>query len=71
VAVAGCHVARALAPADLRAALDAERESVGGTGFAPGRTDAHDHGADPSPVDAVGRPGVPGSATPGQGARNR
>src|SRR5919107_108604 len=66
VAVVGWHVARALAPAEMRSALEAEREFVGGTGPALGHTGAHDYGADPSSVDEVGRPGVTGSATPGE-----
>ncbi len=66
VAVVGWHVARALAPAEMKAALEAEREFVGGTGLALGHTGAHDHGADPSSVDEVGRPGVTGSSTPGE-----
>src|ERR687889_1674057 len=66
VAVLGWHVARALAPAEMKAALEAEREFVGGTGPALGHTGAHDYGADPSSVDEVGRPGVTGSATPGE-----
>jgi uracil-xanthine permease len=69
VAVVGWHVARALAPAEMKAALDAEREFVGGTGPALGHTGAHDYGADPSSVDEVGRPGVTGSATPGETRR--
>ena len=64
VAVVGWHVARALAPAEMKAALEAEREFVGGTGPALGHTGAHDYGADPSSVDEVGRPGVTGSTTP-------
>jgi uracil-xanthine permease len=66
VAVLGWHVARVLAPAEMKAALDAEREFVGGTGPALGRTGAHDYSADPSSVDEVGRPGATGSATPGE-----
>jgi uracil-xanthine permease len=66
VAVVGWHTARALAPAEMKAALEAEREFVGGTGPALGHTGAHDYGADPSSVDEVGRPGVTGSATPGE-----
>jgi uracil-xanthine permease len=66
VAVLGWHVARVLAPAEMKAALVAEREFVGGTGPALGHTGAHDYGADPSSVDQVGRPGVPGSTTPGE-----
>ncbi|MGY1697136.1 MULTISPECIES: uracil-xanthine permease family protein [unclassified Geodermatophilus] len=70
VAVLGWHVARALAPAEMRAALVAEREYLGGTGPALGHTGAHDrshtgrHGydpeysPDPSSVDEVGRPGI-------------
>jgi uracil-xanthine permease len=69
VAVVGWHVARALAPAEMKAALHAEREFIGGTGPALGHTGAHDYGADPSSVDEVGRPGVTGSATPGESRR--
>src|SRR5215207_7939927 len=66
VAVAGWHVARALAPVDLRAALlregthPAAGSSLGhhGTeGPAGGYADAQG-GTDPSSVDEVGRPGV-------------
>ncbi|MGY1781609.1 uracil-xanthine permease family protein [Geodermatophilus sp. SYSU D01036] len=65
VAVLGWHVARALAPAEMKAALLAEREYAGGTGPALGHAGAHEYGprgreysADPSSVDEVGRPGV-------------
>src|SRR3712207_43659 len=73
VAVAGWHIARALAPADMKAALTRE-----GAHPAAGTTFGHVHGAeigpdviadrdrnayheapDPSSVDEVGRPGVP------------
>ncbi|WP_448621756.1 uracil-xanthine permease family protein [Geodermatophilus sp. URMC 65] len=66
VAVVGWHIARVLAPAEMKAALEAEREFVGGTGPALGHTGAHDYGADSSSVDEIGRPGVTGSATPGE-----
>ena len=71
VAVLGWHVARALAPAEMKAALDAEREFVGGTGPALGHTGAHEYSADPSSVDEVGRPGVTDGRTPGEGTLNR
>ena len=65
VAVLGWHLARALAPADMKAALLRE-----GAHPAAGTTFGHVHGeevsADPSSVDEVGRPGVTGSATPGE-----
>ena len=58
VAIAGWHLARALAPADMKAALLRE-----GAHPAAGTTFGHVHGdevsPDPSSVDEVGRPGVP------------
>src|SRR5919107_216744 len=64
VAVLAWHVARALAPADMKAALLRE-----GAHPAAGTTFGHVHGdevsPDPSSVDEVGRPGVPGR-TPGE-----
>jgi xanthine/uracil permease len=74
VAVLGWHVARALAPADMKAALTRE-----GAHPAAGTTFGHVHGAeigyeaapDPSSVDEVGRPGVPGRHTPGEGKHSR
>jgi uracil-xanthine permease len=70
VAVAGWHLARALAPAEMRAALTRE-----GTHPAAGTTFGHVHGeevpADPSSVDEVGRPGVTGGSTPGPDAPRR
>src|SRR4051812_40913243 len=68
VAVAFWHLARVLAPAELRDALrleGARPDSLAGFG--------HVHGdeftPDPSSVDAVGRPGVPGDR--GEGTLNR
>jgi uracil-xanthine permease len=65
VAVVGWHLARALAPTDMKAALLRE-----GTHPAAGTTFGHVHGeevsADPSSVDEVGRPGMTGSSTPGE-----
>ncbi|WNV75833.1 uracil-xanthine permease family protein [Geodermatophilus sp. DSM 44513] len=66
VAVLAWHLARALAPADMRAALQRE-----GTHPAAGTTFGHAHGADPSSVDEGGRPGVPGTRTPGEGTLER
>ena len=83
VAVAGWHVARALAPADMKTALTRE-----GAHPAAGTTFGHVHGAevgpdalsdttayrgapDPSSVDEVGRPGATGGQTPGEGTHNR
>lgn len=70
VAVVAWHVARALAPADMKAALLRE-----GTHPAAGSTFGHDAGdhvsPDPSSVDEVGRPGVLGGNTPGTDTRNR
>ena len=70
VAVAGWHVARALAPAEMKEALARE-----GLHPASGTTFGHIHGAedmpDPSSVDALGRPGVTGGHTPGKGKHNR
>jgi uracil-xanthine permease len=68
VAVLGWHVARALAPAEMKGALLRE-----GTHPAAGTTFGHVHGdevsPDPSSVDEVGRPGATGSATPGETRR--
>ncbi|RFU20193.1 uracil-xanthine permease family protein [Geodermatophilus marinus] len=65
VAVAAWHLARVLAPADMKAALTRE-----GAHPAAGTTFGHVHGdevsPDPSSVDQVGRPGVTGSRTPGK-----
>ena len=81
VAVVGWHVARALAPADMKAALLREGSvpesgsSLGhhGGGPAGGYADARG-GSDPSSVDEVGRPGTdnrPGPDTrPGVDTRN-
>jgi hypothetical protein len=85
VAVAGWHIARALAPEDMKTALTRE-----GVHPAAGTTFGHVHGAeigpdvltdrdgtayreapDPSSVDEVGRPGVPGTHTTGEGKHNR
>jgi len=64
VAVVGWHVARALAPAEMREALARE-----GLHPAAGSTFGTIHGdevtPDPSTVDEVGRPGVTGSTTEG------
>ena len=81
VAVVGWHIARALAPADMKAALTREATSVGGEstlghgaeaarhgGPAGGYADARG-GSDPSSVDEVGRPGVPHDR--GEGTLNR
>jgi uracil-xanthine permease len=56
VAVAAWHLARALAPADMKTALTRE-----GTHPAAASSLGHHGAADPSSVDEVGRPGVPGS----------
>jgi uracil-xanthine permease len=71
VAVAGWHLARALAPAEMKTALARE-----GAHPAAGTTFGHVHGeetltggADPSSVDEVGRPGVPHNH--GEGTHNR
>jgi uracil-xanthine permease len=73
VAVLGWHVARVLAPAEMKAALGAESGYVEGTGPALGHTGRHTVGAgglhesaDPSSVDQVGRPGVDTRATEGR-----
>ncbi|ADB72978.1 uracil-xanthine permease family protein [Geodermatophilus obscurus] len=69
VAVLAWHVARALAPADMKAALLRE-----GAHPAAGTTFGHVHGdeasPDPSSVDEVGRPGVP-RRSPGEGTLPR
>jgi uracil-xanthine permease len=59
VAVVGWHVARILAPAEMRTALRSEAGYYGGTGPALGETGAHEVSPDPSSVDQVGRPGTP------------
>jgi uracil-xanthine permease len=64
VAVVGWHVARVLAPAEMREALRAEGGYYGGTGMALGEAGVHES-ADPSDVDQLGRPGVPGSRREG------
>jgi xanthine/uracil permease len=74
VAVVGWHIARAVAPAEMKAALTRE-----GAHPAAGSTFGHVHGAeigyeaapDPSSVDEVGRPGVDSRRTPGEGTLNR
>jgi xanthine/uracil permease len=67
VAVAAWHLARALAPADMKAALTREGPHPASA------TSFHVHGeqvpADPSSVDEVGRPGTPDSRTPGKNSR--
>ncbi len=74
VAVVAWHVARAVAPADMKAALLREgRHPIAGTTF------GHIHGAefgeespDPSSVDEVGRArDIPGRHTHGEGNHNR
>ncbi|WP_346620994.1 solute carrier family 23 protein [Blastococcus montanus] len=84
VAVAAWHLARWLAPADMKAALLREGSvpesasvlghtgaPVGGTeGPAGGYADERG-GTDPSSVDQVGRPGVLGGDTPGRDTNNR
>jgi uracil-xanthine permease len=77
VAVAFWHIARALAPADMKAALLDEgarpsaASSVGhhGTEGPAGGYADEQGGTDPSSVDQVGRPGVPHSH--GEGTSNR
>jgi xanthine/uracil permease len=68
VAVGGWHIARALAPAEMKEALARE-----GMHPASGTTFGRIHGAedmpDPSSVDQVGRPGVPHNH--GEGTLNR
>src|SRR5829696_4573296 len=68
VAVGGWHIARALAPAEMKEALARE-----GLHPASGTTFGRIHGAedmpDPSTVDEVGRPGVPHNH--GEGTLNR
>jgi xanthine/uracil permease len=79
VAVVGWHVARVLAPAELRQALRSEGGFYGGTGPAIGEHGLHEvaeTGADyespaPSSLDQVGRPGTPGTTgTTRQDTRN-
>jgi uracil-xanthine permease len=82
VAVVAWHVARALAPADMKAALLREGSvpesgsSLGHHGAPVGRHDGpaggyadERGGTDPSSVDEVGRPGVPDNR--GEGTLNR
>jgi uracil-xanthine permease len=69
VAVVGWHVARVLAPVEMRQALRAEAGYYGGTGPALGEAGAHEvsetgadyESPDPSSMDQLNRPGVPGS----------
>jgi hypothetical protein len=77
VAVIGWHVARVLAPPELRQALRAEAGYYGGReperrehGYlGVSETGADYESPDPSTVDQLGRAGVPGSRTPGEDAR--
>jgi uracil-xanthine permease len=87
VAVVGWHVARVLAPAELRQALRAEAGYYGGEAaearefgyLGVSETGADYESPDPSSVDEMGRAGVTGSRTPGhdgpapeeEGTRNR
>jgi hypothetical protein len=69
VAVLGWHVARVLAPVEMREALRAEAGYYGGTGPVIGEAGLHEvsetgadyESPDPSTVDQRNRPGVPGS----------
>ncbi|MGY1849604.1 uracil-xanthine permease family protein [Blastococcus sp. SYSU DS1021] len=80
VAVVAWHIARALAPADMKAALlrEGAHPAAGSTfghgaetdGPAGGYADERG-GTDPSSVDEVGRPGVLGGHTPGRDTRDR
>ena len=82
VAVVAWHVARALAPADMKAALLREGsvaesgstlghhgDTVGRHGGPAGGYADQRGGTDPSSVDEVGRPGVPNNR--GEGTHNR
>ncbi|CCG01145.1 uracil-xanthine permease family protein [Blastococcus saxobsidens] len=72
VVVVGWHLARAVAPAEMKAALLEEGGFVDGTGPALGHAGGHEVRPDPSSVDQVGRPGVLGGSTPGdEGAHRR
>jgi uracil-xanthine permease len=70
VAVVGWHLARVLAPEELRQALRSEAGYYGGTGPALGEAGAHEvsetgadyESPDPSSVDQLHRPGSPGSS---------
>src|ERR1700712_3646238 len=64
VAVAGWHLARLLAPVEMRTALTREG-SVPARGSPFGRVHGDEVSPDPSSVDQVGRPGVPGSTAEG------
>jgi uracil-xanthine permease len=70
VAVAGWHLARAVAPAEMKASLLREGAEVGTAPVLGGREVAG-YEPDPSSVDHVGRPGVPGGSTTGEGTLNR
>src|SRR5215217_2734263 len=68
VAVVGWHVARALAPAEMKEALTREGlHPASGSTF--GRVHGEEELPDPSSVDEVGRPGVPRNR--GEGTLNR
>jgi uracil-xanthine permease len=70
VAVVAWHVARALAPAEMKEALLREgTHPAAGSTF--GRGVGDEVSPDPSSVDEVGRPGVLGSPTPGTDSHNR
>jgi uracil-xanthine permease len=69
VAVVGWHVARALAPADMKESLLREGVELGTAPVLGGREGVGHDAADPSSVDQVGHPGVPGNH--GEGTLNR
>ncbi|MCW2699244.1 MAG: rutG [Blastococcus sp.] len=80
VAVVGWHVARTIAPAEMREALLREGGELGSApvlgghgvgGHGAGGDGVGRYDADPSSVDEVGRPGVTGGRTPGEGTLNR
>ncbi|MCW2635558.1 MAG: uracil-xanthine permease [Blastococcus sp.] len=68
VAVVGWHVARAIAPAEMKASQLTEENPLEGRGGGAHRGDGE---ADPASMDQYGRPGVTGSRTPGEGTLNR
>jgi uracil-xanthine permease len=71
VAVVGWHLARVIAPAEMKEALLSEGVELGTAPVTGGRQVVGHDAPDPSSVDEVGRPGVTGGRASGEGTRNR